>query len=590
MRKTACITGLAVAFIAALCAARPPAPARPESGPGVAWPAPDALGRALPGAEEVGPARGDRFVGIFYFLWLNERDNKSPQGDGPYDVSRILKADPDALKKPDSPLWGPIGRSHYWGEPLYGYYCSDDPWVLRRHAALLTDAGIDALIMDATNAVTYRDTYRKLCEVFDQMRKEGERIPQIAFMVNTEAGKTAQAIYDDLYKPGLYPEVWFRWQGKPLMICDAEQASPELRNFFTLRAAHWPFKLVNTAYRWHWESIYPHVYGYTDDPAKPEQVNVAVAQNLRAADGAVTNMSNGDARGRSFHDGKQDTSPGAVNHGYNFQEQWKRALELQPPFVMVTGWNEWIAGRWGTPQGPIVFVDQYNQEFSRDIEPMKGGHADNYYYQLVANVRRFKGAAPPPKASAPRTIRIGAGFDQWKGVAPEFRDHVGETLPRNFAGAAGLTYTNTTGRNDIVACQVTRDARNVYFHVRTREPITPHTDPHWMWLLIDADRDATTGWNGCEFIVNRTITGQGKSTLEKHAGGWQWTPVQDVPFASKANELHLSIPRQALGIPAGDSIRLNFKWVDNLQHPEDVMDVYVSGDAAPEGRFLYAYQ
>ena len=217
--------------------------------------------------------------------------------------------------------------------------------------------------------------------------------------------------------------------------------------------------MVNTPYAWHWEATYPQPYGYTDDPNRPEQVNVSVAQNLRAADGQVTNMSDGDARGRSFHDGKQDTTPGAVNHGHNFQEQWKRAFELAPPFVMVTGWNEWIAGRWGNPKGPITFVDQFTQEYSRDIEPMKGGHGDNYYWQLVANVRRYKGVPPLPKASAPVTIRLEGGFEQWKDVGPEFRDHVGETLPRDFDGAAGLHYTNRTGRNDLVACKVARDAQ-----------------------------------------------------------------------------------------------------------------------------------
>ncbi len=81
---------------------------------GVSWPATDALGRTLPLPDEVGKPRPGRFVGIFYFLWLNERANKSPHWEGPYDVARILAKDPDALKKPDSPLWGPIGRSHYW--------------------------------------------------------------------------------------------------------------------------------------------------------------------------------------------------------------------------------------------------------------------------------------------------------------------------------------------------------------------------------------------------------------------------------------------------------------------------------------------
>jgi hypothetical protein len=30
--------------------------------------------------------------------------------------------------------------------------------------------------------------------------------------------------------------------------------------------------------------------------------------------------------------------------------------------------------------GPVTFVDEFSAEFSRDIEPMKGGHGDNYVY------------------------------------------------------------------------------------------------------------------------------------------------------------------------------------------------------------------
>ena len=411
--------------------------------PGVPWPATDALARDLPTNDGSAPQRTDRFTGIFYFLWHNQREGKSPHWDGPYDVSRILTRDPAALQKPDSPLWGPIGMYHYWGEPVFGYYLSTDPWVLRRHAHLLADAGIDTLIFDTTNAVIYRDVYRQLCEVYSQIRREGDRTPQIAFMVNTQAGQTAQQIYEDLYQKGDYRELWFQWQGKPLMICDPAQASPELRQFFTLRRAHWPFERVNTPYAWHWEAAYPQVYGYTEDPAVPEQVNVAVAQNLRLSDGLPTNMSSGEARGRSYHDGRIDTAPDAVHHGYNFQEQWQRALELNPPFLMITGWNEWIAGRWGQPGQPLVFVDQFTQETSRDIEPMKGGHMDNYLWQMVANIRRFRGAAALPAPSAPQSISIDGDFAAWHQVQPEFRDHLHETDRATTMGPRGCTTPNT---------------------------------------------------------------------------------------------------------------------------------------------------
>jgi hypothetical protein len=284
-----------------------------------------------------------------------------------------------------------------------------------------------------------------------------------------------------------------------------------------------------------------------------------------------------------------ESAPDAVNHGYNFQEQWQRAFDLTPPFVMVTGWNEWIAGRWGQPGGPLVFVDQFDQANSRDIEPMRGGHGDNYYWQLVANVRRFKGAPALPSASPQKTIRIDRGFEQWQGVAPEFADHTGETAPRDHDGAAGLHYANRTGRNDLAACKVARDSRNVYFYVRTREAITPSSGTIWMWLLIDADQNSATGWEGFDYIINRTLE-NGKTWLEKNQGGWKWKKIAAVRSRVEGNQLHLAVPRVALGLASGNTCpSFDFKWADNLQHPGDIMDVYTSGDGAPEGRWKYRY-
>jgi hypothetical protein len=562
---------------------------RPSASP-PCWPAVDGLGRALPTPDDVGPPHPDRFVGIFYFLTHNDaRPRPGATEPGPHDITKILAKDPDALHNPHSPAWGAPGGENYWGEPLYGYYLSTDPWVIRRHAQLLVAAGVDTLIFDTTNAVTYPEDYTKICEVFTEIRKAGGQTPQIAFMVNTEAGKTADRLYHDLYEPGHFRDLWFVWRGKPLLICDPAQASEPVKKFFTLRAAHWPFTLVNTPYAWHWESAYPQVYGYTDDPNVPEQVNVAVAQNLRASDGKVTNMSFGNARGRSFHDGKEDTAPGAVNHGYNFAEQWRRALQLAPPFVMVTGWNEWTAGRFLDKSGNSVFVDQFDEEFSRDIEPMRGGHADNYYYQLVANVRRYKGAAPLPKASAPKTIDLAASFDQWRDVAPTFRDNIGDTQPRDFAGASGLHYTNRTGLNDLVEMKVARDAANVYFYARAAAGLTPRTDPRWMWLLLSTGQPGRSTWEGYDFIVNRTIDPDGSTWLEACRGGWHWKKVAKVELRTTGPELQLAIPRKLLGLPDGAPFRLDFKWADNLQHPGDVMDFYLSGDVAPEGRFMFRY-
>ena len=554
------------------------------SNPGTPWPASDALGRTMPAASELKSTRTNRTVGIFYFL-THGKDRTTL----PYDLAKIVPQDPDILRKPDSPLWGPPGSSYYWGEPLYGYYNSTDPWVLRRHAQLLADAGIDTVIFDTTNRKTYPEVYFEICKVWSQIRKEGGRTPQICFMVNTKAGDSAQEIYHDLYQPGLYPELWFRWQGKPLLICDPDEASAEVKTLFTLRAAHWPFELVNTHNAWHWESTYPQVFSYDTDAATPEQVNVAVAQNLRDKDGKVTNMSEGNARGRSFHHGRKDTLPGAVNQGFNFAEQWQRAFELDAPFVMVTGWNEWTAGKYSRPGLPVVFVDQYDQEYSRDIEPVTGLHNDDYYYQLVANVRRYKGAPALPAASAAKTINVSGNFKQWKDVGPEFADHAFDNDHRDF-GRGEVHYTNASGRNDLTRMKVARDATNIFFYAQTRQKISPSTDTNWMWLLIDADQNAATGWAGYDFIVNRARDADGKFWLEKNLGGWKWGKVAPVEWCMAGNELQLVIPRTALSLKTGETkTAIDFKWADNLQSPGNVMDFYVSGDVAPDGRFNYRY-
>ena len=554
------------------------------------WPATDGLHRSLPMAGAVPAPRPERFVGMFYFLWHDNRQGRRPEGDGPFDVAKILAADPTAAQKPTSPPWGPMGLYHYWSEPLYGYYLSDDRWVIRRHAHLLAAAGIDVLIFDATNVQTYPKMYTALCEVFQEIRASGGQTPAIAFMVNTKAGATARKLYDDLYQPGRFRDLWFNWQGRPLLICDPKEADPDVRGFFTLRGAHWPFTMENTANAWHWEATYPQPYGYTDDPSKPEQVDVAVAQNLRVKDGKVTNMSSGNARGRSFHDGVRDTSPGAVDQGGNFAEQWRRAIELDPPFVLVTGWNEWIAGRYERPGEPLAFVDQYDREYSRDIEPMRGGHGDAYYYQLVANVRRYKGVKALTPASPPLSIPRDAKLDAWADVKPTYTDGRGENLHRDHDGAGGTHYVNDSGRADLAQFKVARDAQNLDFLIETNVTDRAPANGQTTWLLIDADQNPETGWEGFDYIINREKMTDETAWVERNRGGWQWEKVARVSRLGQDGWFHLVIPRTALGLADGNGVvKIDFKWADNLPESPSILDFYSQGDVAPEGRFKFRY-
>jgi hypothetical protein len=523
---------------------------------------------------------------MFYFLWLGPHVK-----GGPWDVGKILSIDPDAMQKKDSPLWGPIHSMHHWGEPLFGYYLSDDEWVLRKHAQMLSDAGVDVIIFDTSNKITYERQYLALFKAFREERRLGNKAPGVAFLTPFwDPKSTVQQLYNDLYSKGLYKHLWFQWEGKPLILADPAKVNPDLLSFFTFRKPQPSyFEGPTGPNMWSWLEVYPqHVF--KNDRGEKEQMSVGVAQN--AVNGKLGTLSAPGAYGRSYHGGRHETAPDAVLHGYNFAEQWKRAIEEDPKFIFITNWNEWIAGRFDEFLGvraPVIFVDEFDQENSRDVEPMKGGHGDNYYYQTVNGIRRFKGARKPPVAGPEITIDLNGPLAAWKSVEPEFRDTIGDTFVRNHPGYNTATrFVNTTGRNDLVLMKVARDRKLVYFYAKAGDAITPHTDPNWMMLFIDRDRDHRTGWQGYDFVVNRRVKDAETTFLEHTRAGWKWQPKAEVKFCHGGSELALAISREALGIGDGP-FQLEFKWADNIQNEDSIDEFTLNGDAAPPGRFNYLY-
>ena len=75
-----------------------------------------------------------------------------------------------------------MGAMHHWGESQFGYYLADDAYVLRRHAQMLADAGVDFIVFDVTNQATYKPYYMALLKVFAEIRAAGGRTPQVVFL------------------------------------------------------------------------------------------------------------------------------------------------------------------------------------------------------------------------------------------------------------------------------------------------------------------------------------------------------------------------------------------------------------------------
>lgn len=180
------------------------------------WVATDSLGRSVSTFAQTGPPRPARSVGLFYFLWHGAH----VQG-GPYEVTRILAQNPQAMSQPHSPLWGPLHAPHHWGESVFGYYRTADAGVLRKHAQMLGDAGVNVVIFDVTNQVTYRDDYFALLREWSAWRRLGNRTPQVAFLTPFwDPPKVVRELWRDLYSTGQFRELWFEWEGKPLILAD----------------------------------------------------------------------------------------------------------------------------------------------------------------------------------------------------------------------------------------------------------------------------------------------------------------------------------------------------------------------------------
>ena len=599
---------LALALAALLLTGQRPAPA--QNSPQIAVDnascvATDALGRRLPTYTEVGGPKPNRYVGMFYWQW------HGPDRWGTdYNVTEFLKTHPGFKDFEAHPKGGPSDPTWYWAEPLFGYYLSTDPWVIRKHLKMLADAGVDFLFLDYTNGSIYDAELKQFLTVAEDMKAKGVHVPRLTFFLNSEPEWKIEALYRTWYRPGKYDDMWFRWQGKPLLMASRPAQPlkmkepallPAIQDYFTWRPT-WAFHdAAKEPTKWRFMDEF--YQGHSQRPALGPGGKVEQMVTSKSLGGPLWgNMKTGGVSCAPGHVpvyNDQWVSPDA-SKGLFFQAQWDNAAKVAAPILLVTGWNEWTASVWETPgvvflgrttkpgQGHIV--DEFNEDFNRDLEPMKGGYGDDYYNQFVADMRRYKGMRPPTPPSAPRTIKLRESYKQWDAVRPVYRN-AGGIAARDWDGATPHShYRDDSARNDIVLAQVARDDTNLYFHVRASAPLTPASGRNWMLLLLDTDGSSATGWHGYDFLVNRSRIG-GRCTIERNVGGaWSWKPVGMASFRRQGRDLMLVVSRRILQLPTpGGPLTLNFKWADNIPDRPDIMDFYGKGDVAPYARFNYRF-
>jgi hypothetical protein len=625
------------------------------------WVAYDALDRKMPSYDEVGSVKQDqrRVVGIFYITWHSDNlaNMKSPYSA---DVTKILAKDPTARLNANHPLWSE--GSYHWGEPEMGYFLSRDEYVIRKDMSMLADAGVDVLVMDVTNAVRYWDEWNAVFSTMQRMKAEGNKVPQFCFWAfNGPVITVVQDLYDRIYKTEKYKDLWFYWDGKPLLLynnipsVDANgqgikhpnphyeaaaktdrnhphygdpdyteefynDYTKEVKNYFTLRNMWWGYyewagkRFIGTEDNWS--------FGYdlgNDSVKAMDPMNLVSLHNGKREEAAVTPAQHPSSLiGKSWtrehgepelneYDlpveayipwlGKIVKNP--EGYGIYFQDRWDEALKANPQFLYINDWNEWTAGKYPPLDGvsfPFMrrkskyfFVDQYNAEFNRCIQPMKNGYTDNYYMQMAQNIRRYKGIRPVPELNGLNKIKINGDFADWNRIRIEYRDTKGDVFHRDYKGYGGLHYINNSGRNDILTSKVAVDKNNIYFYAETGQPLTPYTDNNWMLLFIDADQNPNTGWYGYDYLINKKVNDEKTTVIMQFNPdntGNPWVEKKNLNYRSGNKAIELAIPRELLGLK-GNAFQFDFKWCDNPADLKDPISFCTNGDAAPNRRFNY---
>ncbi len=527
----------------------------------------DAMDRTLP---EISGYKQDRYVGLFYFLWFGSNN------DVVRNMTELLKTETldeiFSLTSERIPPWSVI----YFNEPLYGYYNSMDEWVMRKHIEQFIMAGIDYLMIDYTNNIYYKKPLERLLDLLVEYTEAGWNTPKITFYVNLEPQKCTQRIYEEVYLNEKYKDIVFYGKStKPIIVSVPGELSDELNNYFDVRVSQFHQDSYPK------EDIWFYMEGKRPPSLCTDVMNVSVAQMNNCAFGNAFKGpfgKNTDSFGRGY------SSKSPVNHkadailcGDNFQEEWNHAIQIDPDMVFVTGWNEWFVQKicYTNPDGTYMydvatFWDTFNTEYSRDVEMTKTptyvvgedgeyiaeGYGDNFYLQLAANIRRYKGIANSKdvfEAPSSVSVDLSGPLSQWDAVTERYIAISTVKMKRSYRGYfKGTDYKQAEPDNFIKEVKVTYDKDNVYFLITTDENITAHQagKTNWMNLFIGVEDFDAPAWENFQYVLNRNPVSNTETSIERFTieDSYETESAGTVQYRVDGKTMQIAVPRSTIGI------------------------------------------
>lgn len=385
-------------------------------------------------------------VGILYAVWhtpaATAMRNIAATGSTPVTVEDVLASGgtiplANVLEKYQQA--GPAMDFYYNTHPASGGFyclyrarpattglvpdCPDITATATRHAEQLLAAGIDFVVIDASNLTGLDDSSDELqirptqvlFEEWQKLRAAGQKTPQIAVWnpipTGAEQWQKYVALYDDPAYDGLV--MHDKKTGKKVFFVTDNSSKPDPTILAQIESnggkqdivvqRMWTIGATDTSVdRWSFMSACmangqatTSIVGQAScaQPYTPKSTlgsQIAVVPSFQTGYGSLPFSSAGKLGGLTL------------------QQQWATALRVRPDYVLVSGWNELVAqpqpnpysgnafarsmGLEEDPDGSRLFVDTYGAEFGRDLEPtVDRGDAD---YQLLSScVRVFRSGA-----------------------------------------------------------------------------------------------------------------------------------------------------------------------------------------------------
>lgn len=300
-------------------------------------------------------------------------------------------------------IWG----SSVWAYPELGKYNSDDKEVIKKHAELIYDAGVDFVWVDWSNDLdfdmpmdrvlsdrTQRPDFamieRSTVYMFD-VYSQMENAPKISIFIgcpdpNQREGVTdgrltrkADQVYNWFVNNPEHPEYkdqLLYYNGKPLLVVYVGTPTP-----WTKGVPEWDDDRFTVRYMTGFVTEQKYLidsdsleskYGYWSWEDRG-------AQTFTVSDGFPEAMVVCASTRPQGKEGDDNYIPAIERrNGQTFKEQWARARLLGVRFAMVGTWNEYVTG------------EQYSDEVSKDIEP-NTVWGDMYLKLLKEEIKKFKG-------------------------------------------------------------------------------------------------------------------------------------------------------------------------------------------------------